>query len=382
MRKFLISSALPMMLAVALAQAPFTAGAAQGNARSSDSHYILSPEPGVSEVSVSSSLPLKLLRMDCFSEDREIELCAPHVPSAPELAGVSLEWRVNGIPGGNASIGTIHARDNSPIKMIYVAPARIPAPNPVDVSVVIRRKGRTGEEQLVRQVRIVDQPGWRGNIQVRIFSYFDKQEMQDENVARTVSFQPSFSIYDKERPVDSTVIESNLHYTVTGVLADAVDEDGAGLVVLQVRPDGSMAYTYRKNQMCDYQLDVAQGTISDIYRSTPLPLSLDLRPDGSSSIQSIPGVAFAMRGVQTMEACDGSGGANGYDSFFDGVTITGDLVDTPKDNDPAPVGIRGIDGKPGNGRTFEGSTVVPITIRYAGEDHDGEAEIVWSISRK
>ena len=48
-------------------------------------------------------------------------------------SGTAISWDVNGVAGGNATLGTIAASSASPNAAVYTAPADIPSPNPVTV---------------------------------------------------------------------------------------------------------------------------------------------------------------------------------------------------------------------------------------------------------
>lgn len=359
--------------------------------------------PGIEEqeLAVEGSLVFKVIRTKCYEYDGGLALCYFSRPTADELKAVTIEWQANGIPLGSAQVGTIRSyaaevgRTPTPggemERVIYTAPATIPPGNPVAIAAVISAKGRAGQEQLLRHVRIVDTPGWRGNIQVNLFYSVDAEEVQDRLIGRHPVFELELPITDADRPLDHTVIESNLNFTVRGVLAEATNDDGSGLVVLQLQPSGTMNYYYRYQAECDHKFHSAQGEMADVYSAVPLNVNLELHADGTSTIQYIPGVAFAMHGVRKEEVCSDSsrgrydGFLEPYEDFFEGTTITSGLVYTGEGSGPANAVFRGIDGdsnKHGKARSYTGAIKVPTTIHYAGNDYAAEAEITWSLSRK
>lgn len=397
---FLRYSLMPLLCLTSVAAGAATSGAASSKHEMKlvSDEWALQPGPEEHELAVEGSLIFKLIRTKCYDYDGAT-MCYAARPTAEELQSISIEWQVNGIPLGSTQVGNIHSftaeigRAPTPggemERVIYTAPAKAPPGNPVAIAAIISTKGRTSQQQLVRHVRIVDTPGWRGNIQVNLFLSFDPEQLQGRWVEQPLFMSPwEFGITDIDRPVDHTVIESNLNYAVTGVLADAQNDDGSGVVMLQLRPSGTMNYYYRYHRWCDHKLHLAQGELAGAYATVPLNITVELKADGSSTLQYVPGVAFDMHGERIEAVCSVNGRekydgfAEAYEDFFEGATITSELVHAGGGNGPTGEVFRGIDGKGGDGHSYTGSLKVPISIRYGGKDYIADAEITWSLSRR
>jgi len=112
-------------------------------------------EPGEATVSVGNSLGLALVFCQQIVEDEFVTLMQRCEPSEPDLGGSG--WAVNGVPGGNGTVGTVAASGN--IAATYTAPHAVPTPDLVAVSV--RLNGSLGGvTTLVSNVKIID--GWIG----------------------------------------------------------------------------------------------------------------------------------------------------------------------------------------------------------------------------
>ncbi len=86
-------------------------------------------------------------------------------------SNTSVNWSVNGIPGGNATFGQICAVGSSPCQTVtntttpqvdYIAPGAIPSPNPVSataVSAADSTKGGSAQITVINHVLVSVQPG-------------------------------------------------------------------------------------------------------------------------------------------------------------------------------------------------------------------------------
>jgi hypothetical protein len=342
--------------------------------------WTLSPAGGETQVPTRTTVTLRLGREVCSEQafadgSPSVSFCHPAPLDRREREALAIEWRVNGVTAGSAEHGTIHPLDagdaarGAGLAAVYRAPASVPAGNPVDVSAVIRSRDGAGEVQLVRQMRITDEGGWRGTIQVRLHYSHDPEELPENLAGQSLQLTPEQAITDRDRPVDRTVIESDLLYTVTQTLAEAVADNGTRQLTLLAAPSGAMRFYHRVNRPCECRLDMAEGRLSEIYEGVPLAITLATLPDRTSIIKALPGVAFAMQGSVSEENCSGAD-AWRYEGFFDGVTLGG----------KAPP--QAIAGNPGDARTITGAIRIPARIAYAGTDYEGEAEVVWSLTRR
>ena len=110
-------------------------------------------DPTSAKVKVNGSLRLKIITftpLDEFGDDEFLTALGTN-----EIIYTDA-WSVNGIPGGNSTVGLISASQNK--SAIFQAPAQVPAQNPVAVTVQqgfsISSKKNYGKEKLVSNITI------------------------------------------------------------------------------------------------------------------------------------------------------------------------------------------------------------------------------------
>lgn len=355
--------------------------------------WVLVPGEAEHEVAVEGAVRLQLRRRICLKVAGH-ETCTLR---KPDTRGLTIGWTVNGYLGGGPEIGqvrTFQDRFNTGgavstgidiDDVVYTAPDRVPSPNPVAVAAVIGDMTRRDQIQLVTHVRVVDTPGWRGNIRVRIRAIHDPFDGVDN---RSASENPVFvqerSASDPDNKIDLTSIESELTFTVTGVLSEAYGDNGRGTVVLEVRPQGGFSYVRRLNGYCERDLTIASGELDAVYGATPLHISLAVLPNGVSVLKTIPNLGFAVKGQRQRETCD-TGFEAPFENFFDGVLIEGEqflMEDSGDVRAPRQGYNQRLIGLPGNGRSFAGDARIPIDVNFGGATVPGEAHVSWSLSRK
>lgn len=385
------------MLSVVLASLASSTSAQVGDLRPPEVYeaWFLAPDTAEHEVAVEGVVRLFLRQRRCERWSDGLESCTER---KPDLSGLSVAWTVNGHLGGAPGLGRIRTfqdrfNTGGAVSMgldiddvVYEAPDRVPSPNPVAIAAVIGNIDRKEQVQLVTHVKVIDQPGWRGSFRVRLTAIHDPEGGLP---TRTVAENPVFwirerSVFDPNNPVDLTVIESDLTFTVTGVVSEAYGDDGEGIVILETRPQGSFNYFHRFNDECEKALTVATGERAEVYRTTPLYIIVKLQADGTSLISSIPNVAFDVSGYRYVETCD-LGWSEDYKDVFDGVVVAGEVVGAADAANKLSPGFAVHDrlvGRPSNGKSVIGETKVPVNMRFAGGDAAGEAQVSWSLSRK
>ncbi|MFT3953749.1 MAG: hypothetical protein QM722_04925 [Piscinibacter sp.] len=136
----------------------------------------LSLSPGAATVKVGQQLALKVLRcevtgFDAGTDGSDPQLVTDCLP-APQVK--TLGPQVNGQSGGNASIGTVLRPDADRAEYVYTAPATVPSPRSVAVSVqtlLSAEPGSPASTFLVSNITIEDGDGCAWVHSVKSFDY-------------------------------------------------------------------------------------------------------------------------------------------------------------------------------------------------------------------
>lgn len=361
-------------------------------------------EASASEVAPEGTVTLRLLQDQCLPAGNGTDMCLGRIT---DLEDVAVEWRVNGVPVGTPETGLLRAGSRTIYSglnvnesgrvsdVVYVAPSQAPSPNTVDVTAVVTSLDSPEVLQLNASISIIDTKGWRGSFHVRFkgtddpyavvedrsVTDLDEQARERDREARQddpshpsderVAFALEPSLTDLNgQPKDLAIVETSIQYTVRGAISEAFSDDGSGIVVLEVRPDGIMNYLRRTNDACGAgELTVASGGQDmDVYDTTPLYITVNLQTDHAPVIAYLPNVGIQLRGSTDSWTCDSGGGGlptRPFETLVDGSGIQGDLV-----------------GRPGDGRSFAGEATAPLTVQVEGRDVHGLAAVTWSLSRK
>lgn len=381
-------------LAVLVSAAALGSGLASAADRSLESraaHWTLEPE----ETEVTAGGAVRLRLREACNPDPGMLLTRLCNDAPLDLRGLVVAWTVNGAPVGSPEAGRVRTTADrfgtagdvtSGIDVndvLYLAPDRAPSRNPVDVTAVIREfDGARDQIQLNARIRVIDSPGWRGAIRLRFRGVDDPNGVLDrrsaadrEEAARAEAGLPRRDAvrlaaekdpFDlAQEPADMAALDVSVTLTVTGVITEALSDDGSGLVVLATRPSGLLTYHRRLNTGCSGEAALASGEVASVYRTTPLPVTIRLQTDGAAVVQQVPNVAFDLRGAARQWSCDGRESEQPIEIAFDGVFAQGDFV-----------------GAAGQGRTFLGDAKAELRPRIEGRDIAGEAEVDWSLSRR
>lgn len=117
------------------------------------------------------------------------------------------EWAVNGIPGGNRTVGTVTGNGWT---ATYKAPSAKPAPNTVAVSATITYKKKKGETIVVSNITITDQKAYTGTVQFSIRDKFGGEVSGSANVTWT-EFENPEDEDGAEWYLPSGTITANIH---------------------------------------------------------------------------------------------------------------------------------------------------------------------------
>lgn len=123
--------------------------------------------PGEATVRTGGTLALRL--RVCEFAPAEDELLLGIVAPCEESRYLNLrarDWAVNGVPGGDAGVGSVTASDGG--TATYTAPAARPRSNPVAVSTVFKPLHGAGVETLVSNVKVTDAEEWTGTVTLTV----------------------------------------------------------------------------------------------------------------------------------------------------------------------------------------------------------------------
>lgn len=367
------------------------AWAADRNLESRAAHWTL--EPDEAEVAAGGAVRLRL-REACNPDPKMLltRLC----DDAPlNLRRLVVAWTVNGVPVGSPETGRIRTTADrfgtggdvtSGIDVndvLYLAPARAPSRNPVDVTAVIQEfDGARDQIQLNARIHVIDSPGWRGALHLRFHGVDDPNGLLErrsatdrEEAARAegglaprdrVRLAPEKDAFDLARePADLAALDLRVTLTVTGVLSEALADDGSGVVILATRPSGFLSYHRRLSTGCSGETAWMSGEVASVYPGTPVAVTIRLQADGAAVVQYLPNVAFDLKGAARQWSCDGRESEHPLEITFDGILAQGDFV-----------------GSPGHGPAFLGDVRTELRPRIEGRDIGGEAQVDWSLSRR
>lgn len=355
------------VLALALAAA---GGAAAGEIRSfEDNTRYLTPRRA--EVAVRDSVRLNVSAARCIDpgDGGPIDICTRGPSTATDI-----EWRVNGVAGGSATLGTIHGGALA----TYTAPARVPAENPVSISAVMSSPG--GQQlQLVSEVEVFAPAEWKGNIAYQFSGQLD--DRAPEQALFSHFDQVMFWLAPEHEPgvSDVTRVSLSASYAVRGTMMDAVGDDGEGVAVLTLGlPTTSYLYERRQVDAC---LGVEQTRRTarldvDAHRAAPMTVNVQFGADGRSSLSHVPAPVLVAEGLRWFAPCNDEPHGE-------------PLAEEPLVPD-APVGMalssdgtvsRDFTGRSADRRGYEGNVELPATMRFHGQDIPGLLTVTWRLAR-
>jgi len=368
--------------------------------------------PRRASVPVGGEVPLYVGQHECI----ENGLICSIVPK-PRPEGVS-RWRVNGVDGGNAEVGTVSRGAGD--AWVYHAPGHVPGANPVSVAAIIDG-ARGGQLQLVSEITVVP-TGWSGTVRVGFQSSHNRQgEARHESALHddamyTTSGMPAFEIQrlmaiggDIER------VSFEAAYSVNGAMVEAFSDDGSGLAMLQLDIP-AVAFSYDRVQKagsslgCRYTLgnssvtEVDGGADLAQYASMPpSPLTFTLNADGTSTITAIPPALTLLSGQTVDYACDGDVGVGDIGPQMEALGDTSALVagvaasgrqaalelENPLDGTRLPVAASeatvplpgAFRGRVGQRGVYAGDLLLPGVMTVMGSPVEGVFRISWDIRR-
>lgn len=371
-----------MLLAATLALAAGGAAAVDAPTSAEELADIYSAEdwqlsPGQASVLAGGDLELELGVLECMDDGL---LCAlVHSPRPEAVAG----WRVNGVAGGDASVGTVSRGAGG--RWIYRAPAQLPRVNPVSVAAVV--DGKDGvQAQLVSNIQVLA-TGWSGHVQVSFEASAVSQG--DARHETTLGDDPMYTArglpaYEIKRVLsiggDVEVVSFAASYAVTGAMVESFADDGSGLAILELGVP-AVAFSYDRVQKsgtslgCRYTLgnstttEVDGGPDLEQYRAIPpSPVTFNINADGSSTIMAIPPALTTMSGRTLTFACDGDIGVGEIGPLMEAMGDTSALSDS----------FRGVIGQRG---VYRGDLRLPGTMNVMGSHVQGTYRITWNIRR-
>jgi hypothetical protein len=120
------------------------------------------------------------------------------------LSGQAKNWSVNGIAGGNSSIGTL-APDSLKGSAVYTAPAQLPSRNPVAVSVEWSHPS-FGQTLMVSNITVQQESAWQGTV-----TYTEKGSMTiPAKSGRTGSVTHNYSHVESFKVTSSVAVGGNI----------------------------------------------------------------------------------------------------------------------------------------------------------------------------
>jgi|GEM_PF-1652390 len=210
----------------------------------------------VTEVNTDEQASLIVIHDDCVITGSEDCLLTP-LESREEVKS----WSVNGVAGGNKILGTVSGDSQG----IYVAPAKVPKHNPVNVSAVVdTHSAKTGQLQLVGQIWI--KPKWHGYLQY------------------------SFNGHNASHDGDTQVTRESLHFSATFAVKSVLGEVG-NLLMLEVgKPNVSLSYDKYERWWCGRYFETVLGQASGLYDDYPNSLVWTVERNGTDAYKmySVP----------------------------------------------------------------------------------------------
>lgn len=338
--------------------------------------------PKERKVAEGSALPMRL-KADCKYTCPDDE--ASRILEEVNATGAT--WRVNGIAGGNAEVGTIrlgpkdaHGRVTG---ITYVAPKYAPDGTVVDISATVNHIGYEMQVQYVAHVTILSANNWSGWVQVSFKGMRDEYDSTsaDRNWEWWKGERPEMlhtSPSLRDMPIDISWLEFEVHHTITGSLSEGEDDDST-MAMLTGGISGELHYYNRtQSPVCsEWSYRTMSGTIQDFGAVTrALPYMTAVSVPGANgrrdlhgpTMSWIPGAVFEITGREIGEVCE--------DGFFDTTyspeldnfgTVSGPI----EDRDPT-YGDACLD-------TF--TTEFDETIRFRGQDIPGKTTVSWCINK-
>lgn len=130
------------------------------------SGYQLLPLTSVVKTGHSVAFGLRICQAKNYADPGEEPLIGIGIGECvfPNNKEVPRTWAVNGDPGGNATLGIIPA--DGPFQVLYRAPATVPSPETVEVSLELLEEPPQGKTLLISRVRIEEFDGYLGALRI------------------------------------------------------------------------------------------------------------------------------------------------------------------------------------------------------------------------
>ncbi|WP_309573017.1 hypothetical protein, partial [Deinococcus sp.] len=232
--------------------------------------------PDVATVRVGQSLPLTVVVCDDLPPGQgnthgfPVLACDSNVV----LNKVARHWSVNGVAGGNATIGTVGVNGSG--EAVYTAPARAPNPNPVAVSAQISSLVDKTLYTLVSTVKVMEPAkGWQGKV-----TYHEEGSATYPPTApMTGHVQESF-LYDETQTITEAALDDPTYPEDFTLKLGAV---ATGSVA-------ESAYTREESSTCSggYVTEHWWESATDLNGKDSVESHLHVDPDGSYAVHLEP----------------------------------------------------------------------------------------------
>lgn len=339
---------------------------------------MLSPQQ--TELPAGARVTIELVR-DCAAPCE-----ADAIDSLLAEAGETIEWQVDGVPGGADAVGRVEpARTDEAGRVVavtYIAPDEVPAPslNPVTVTAVVADAFSRTQYQFTAEVRIVQASGWSGWVNVQFTGMYD--DAPGSGAAGT--YEEYLRNYRSERGADANFFPSGSprevawlsfdnRFLITDAFTEASDDSG-WFAMLTGGASGRMTYRSRFDEPCGGVI----WTERDGEAMNMDPRTRLIRFDGhimsaQSTLQTVPPLLYNVEGRRHGRLCAEHG-------FEDIPAET-----SSESNEPFGLVDRLVEDADAvnDGDCFwQHSVTYADTVYYAGKDFRGNMTVSWCIDHR
>ncbi len=338
---------------------------------------MLSPQQ--TELAAGARVTIELVR-DCAAPCE-----ADAIDSVLAEAGETIEWQVDGVPGGADAVGHVEpARTDETGRVVavtYTAPDDVPASglNPVIVTAVVADAFSRTQYQFTAEITIVEASNWSGWVNVHFVGMYDdaagsgaagtyEEFLRDYRSER--GEDPSFFPNGSSREVAWLSFDNR--FTITDAFTEASD-DSTTFAMLTGGATGRMTYRSRYQEPCGALV----WTERDGEAMNVDPMTRMIRFESqfmtpNSTVQTVPPLLYNVEGRRQGRLC-GDGGL--YDipveTYSESNEAFGMADRLLEDREP----ITASTCKWEHAVTFE------ETVYYAGKDFSGNMTVSWCIDR-